>query len=114
RAICDALSRLSVGRLEFSAPHGERFCFEGRAAGPVAHVELRNIEALESFLQVNGGGAQAFFDGGWDSDDLAAVLTLTELNDEVFSAPDSRSWRALMRTAIARCKPANIHLRYRL
>jgi cyclopropane-fatty-acyl-phospholipid synthase len=113
-AACHILSRLHVGRLEVSGPHGEHFCFAGRVAGPVAQVELRNGEALEHFLQVSRGGAPAFFDGGWDTDDLAAVLTLAELNREVFNAPASTFWRALMRASIARCKRANIHSRYRL
>jgi cyclopropane-fatty-acyl-phospholipid synthase len=114
RAVCDILSRLHVGRLEFSGPHGERFCFAGRVAGPLAHVELRNSDAFVDFLRVNRGGARAFLDGGWDTDDLAAVLTLAELNYEVFTAPASSSWRRLMPASITRCKRANIHSRYRL
>jgi cyclopropane-fatty-acyl-phospholipid synthase len=114
RAVCDILSKLHAGRLEFSGLHGEHFRFAGHVAGPVAHIELRSSEAFEHFLRVNEGGAEAFFDGGWDTDDLAAVLTLAEINDEVFRVPASSRWRALMRECIARCRRANIHSRYRL
>jgi cyclopropane-fatty-acyl-phospholipid synthase len=95
-------------------PGGELHCFEGTAPGPWAKLELREWGAADELLRLSAGGAPAYLNEGWDSPDLAGLLTLVALNDEVFRTPTpTHWWDAIAAAAITRMRP-NVHARYRL
>ena len=81
------LARLEYGRLTVVLPDGERHSFRGRhrADGTEAVISIRRTRALARLL-IGGdvGFAEAFFDGDWESPDLAALFRLGNRNRRVF------------------------------
>lgn len=109
-----AFRRLHTGRLCLCGPGGERYAFEGAREGPDAQVELRSWDSAGDVLHLRTGCIEAYLNNAWDSADLASLLTLIELNQDVF--PDRTRWGRwdTVQAALVRCMNANVHARYRL
>ena len=114
RALCRALTNLHAGRLEVYGPAGEHYAFEGVAPGPQAQIDLRRWDAADELLRLHLGHVRAYLEGAWDSTDLPALLTLVELNQELFREPEVGRWWDAIAAAVARGVRINVHTRYRL
>jgi cyclopropane-fatty-acyl-phospholipid synthase len=91
RRVCAALRAIEAGSLEVETERG-RESFGGVAPGPLASVRVRDAR-FWSALAFRGalGGAEAYIDGWWDSDDLVAVIRLLARNAESLGALDGGS-----------------------
>ena len=77
-------SQLARGRLTLDLPDGRRRVFEGAETGPEAAITLHNPRAFRRLLSGGDLGlAEAYMDGDWDTPDLAALIALGAVNDEV-------------------------------
>lgn len=71
------LRGIKVGELRVRMPDGGDYRFGGRAAGPVASIDVRDPRLARRILA--GGDialAEGYMDGCWDTEDLSAVLEL--------------------------------------
>jgi cyclopropane-fatty-acyl-phospholipid synthase len=83
RAVLGRFDRLRFGRLELTDPVGSRL-FEGSEPGPSARVTVRD-PAFYTTLAARGhvGAGESYIEGGWQADDLVALIRLMALNDEL-------------------------------
>ena len=114
RALRSALTNLRAGRLEVLGPAGEHYTFQGVAPGPQAQIALRRWDVAHELLRLHRGHVRAYLEGAWDSTDLPALLTLIELNQELFREPEVGRWWGAIAAAFARRVRINVHTRYRL
>ena len=67
-------------------PDGSSYFFQGRAPGPHAQLQVNGPRFLYRFLtQGHNGFADAYIDGDCETPDLAALLEVTVLNEEVWT-----------------------------
>jgi cyclopropane-fatty-acyl-phospholipid synthase len=77
------MARLKKGRLDFVAPDGRAFRFEGPEPGPKGEVIMHDPSFARRVLTGGDiGFAEAFMDGQFDTPDLAAVLEYFTSNFE--------------------------------
>src|SRR4051812_17663571 len=114
RSVLAAFRRLRTGVLDVRVPGGECHTFQGACAGPHAQIELRDWNCAGEVLHLRTGSIQGYLAGAWDSADLPALLTLIELNPQIFPGRPRWSWWGARRALIARHVSANVHARYRL
>ena len=94
RVVLRSLDNLRHGRLELTAPNGERLSFAGPDPGPAAQLELRDWRAL-SWALARGecGFAEGYRAGLWDTPDPGALITLAAQNqDALEAAVNGRFW----------------------
>lgn len=79
-----ALAQLETGTLEFVAPDGEVHVFRGAKPGPFGRFILHDWGVLRRAL-IRGDIAfgEDYIDGGWDADNIEAVVTIFLLNRTV-------------------------------
>ena len=111
RAVHARLRRLHEGELTL-VEAGERFRFGSPGARPRATVFVRD-PAFYAALALRGslGGAEAFVDGCWSTDDLAALIRILARNRETLTGfdgglarwmrPPLRAWHRLRRNTRA-------------
>lgn len=76
-------SRVRAGRASITLPDGTHRAFEGRHAGPAAHVTLHRWRPLRLVTTTGAIGlADAYVRGDYDVDDLEAFLELCALHLE--------------------------------
>lgn len=77
------MARLRKGRLDFVAPDGRTFRFEGPEPGPIGEVIMHDPSFAGRVLTGGDiGFAEAFMDGQFDTPDLATVLEYFTSNFE--------------------------------
>jgi cyclopropane-fatty-acyl-phospholipid synthase len=117
------LSRLRLGRLEFIAPDGNRFVFEGDMAGKNAILHVRDWSVCADVLKSGGiGFAEAYMASKCTTPDLAALLELALQNRDVLETAMRGKWwgkilyrlRHLMRRNTRGNARRNIHAHYDL
>ncbi|MEX1263500.1 MAG: cyclopropane-fatty-acyl-phospholipid synthase family protein [Actinomycetota bacterium] len=94
-------SRVRAGRASITLPDGTHRAFEGRHAGPAAHVTLHRWRPLRLVTTTGAIGlADAYVRGDYDVDDLEAFLELCALHLEpAFHEPVPEWLHRLGRTA---------------
>ncbi len=82
-----ALEHLEYGAMDVTTPDGKRHCFKGPHEGPPSTLYLHDWRAIERFASKGDTGfAEAYRDGWWDSDDLAALFTVGLLNEKALNS----------------------------
>ncbi len=114
RGVLAAFRRLHTGVLDVVVAGGECHTFQGDCAGPHAQIEVRDGYGAAEVLHLRAGSIQGYLANAWDSADLPALLTLIELNPQIFSDRPHWSWWRALRALIERHVSANVHARYRL
>lgn len=123
RVLLSLLARLRRGRLEFIAPDGNRFVFEGDVTGKNATLHVRDWSVCADVLKSGGiGFAEAYMTSKWDTPDLAALLELALQNRDVLEAAMRGKWWGkilyrlchLMRRNTRSNARRNIHAHYDL
>jgi len=81
KTVMRLLERIEAGRLEVELPGERSFSF---GSGPLsAHFVVRDWRVFDAVLARGDiGFAESYFDGDWDTPDLAALLTLLNANRE--------------------------------
>ena len=84
RRILDIVgARVRAGRASITLPDGTHLVYEGRHAGPAAHVSLHRWRPLRLVTTTGAIGlADAYVRGDYDVDDLEAFLELCALHLE--------------------------------
>ncbi|MGF1562158.1 MAG: class I SAM-dependent methyltransferase [Geminicoccaceae bacterium] len=81
----DVAGRISQGTLILRLPDGDQYRVDGEADGPLGELHIHDLRMFRRFLIGGGVGfAESYMDGDWDSPDLAALLGLFALNEQVF------------------------------
>jgi cyclopropane-fatty-acyl-phospholipid synthase len=85
-AVFEVAKRLQRGRLDFVLPDGRRFRIEGKAAGPVAELDIHDADIFARLIRDGDlGFCEAYLDGGWSTPDLQAFMDLMQDgNSEVY------------------------------
>jgi len=74
---------LKHGRLDFVMPDGRRFRAEGKAAGPVAEIQVRDPDIFARLIREGDlGFCEAFVEGGWSTPDLQVFMDLVHNDNE--------------------------------
>ena len=77
--------RLRRGTLEIVLPDGARSRFEGAEPGPHGVLRLHNGRVARRYLASGGlGFAEGYIEGDWDTPNLAALLELLCVNDDMY------------------------------
>ena len=99
--------RLTHGQLTLHLPDGRTRVFIGDAAGPAAEMTLRSPQVFRRLLSGGELGlAEAYMDGGWDTPDLTALITLGALNEDVLQRTLAGNlWGRLASQAIHALRP---------
>lgn len=123
RVLLSLLSRLQYGRIEFIAPDGQRFLFNGGEPGPHACLQIHDWSVCTDVLKSGDiGFAEAFVASKWETDDLTALLELAVRNRSVLDRAMRGKWwgkilyrlRHLMRRNTRGNARRNIHAHYDL
>jgi len=123
RVLFSVLSRLHIGRLELTAPDGERFTFQGSLPGPEASLRINDWGVCAEVLKSGDiGFAEAFLSARWETSDLVALLELAARNRAVLERAIHGKWwgtffyrlRHLMRSNTRGNARRNIHAHYDL
>jgi len=85
-AVFDVAKTLENGRLEFTLPDGRLFRAQGKGAGPVARIDIHNLDLFGRLIREGDlGFCEAYLDGWWTTPDLQALMDLVHLdNDGVY------------------------------
>lgn len=82
-----SLEHLEYGAMDVTTPDGKLHCFKGPGNGPQSTLYLHDWRAIERFASKGDTGfAEAYRDGWWDSDDLAALFTVGLLNEKALNS----------------------------
>jgi cyclopropane-fatty-acyl-phospholipid synthase len=78
--------KMGNGRLDFALPDGRVFRVEGTGAGPVARLDIHNVDVFARLVREGDlGFSDAYLDGWWSTPDLQAFMDLMHAdNDEVY------------------------------
>ena len=100
RAVCARLAGVEGAHLELNEG-GQRLSFGVPGAALAARVEVRD-PALYSALLLRGslGGAEAYVDGHWDTNDLVAVVRILARNQRALGALEGALAPRLARAAL--------------
>jgi cyclopropane-fatty-acyl-phospholipid synthase len=85
-AVFDVANTIENGRLEFTLPDGRLFRAEGKGQGPVARIDIHNLDLFGRLIREGDlGFCEAYLDGWWTTPDLQAVMDLVHHdNDGVY------------------------------
>ena len=85
-AVFEVANTLENGRLEFTLPDGRLFRAEGTGPGPVARIDIHNLDLFGRLIREGDlGFCEAYLDGWWTTPDLQAVMDLVHWdNDGVY------------------------------
>ena len=85
-AVFEVASTIENGRLEFTLPDGRLFRAEGAGPGPVARIDIHNLDLFGRLIREGDlGFCEAYLDGWWTTPDLQAVMDLVHHdNDGVY------------------------------
>lgn len=123
RMLLTLLSLLRYGRIEFIAPDGQRFLFQGDISGPNACLKIHDWSVCADVLKSGDiGFAEAYVASKWETDDLPALLELAVRNRDVLEMAMRGKWwgkilyrlRHLMRRNTRANARRNIHAHYDL
>lgn len=82
-----ALAQLETGVLEFISPRGEVHIFRGAMPGPHGRFILHDWGVLRrAMIRGDIAFGEDYIDGGWDADDIEAVVTVFLLNRSVMGS----------------------------
>jgi cyclopropane-fatty-acyl-phospholipid synthase len=75
---------IACGRLQVTLPGGRQLIFEGRQAGPVAEMQIKDYRfAWRTLRSGDIGVAESYLRGEWDTQDLTQFLYLFCINREM-------------------------------
>jgi hypothetical protein len=85
-AVFEVAKTLENGRLDFTLPDGRLFSAQGAGAGPVARIDIHNLDLFARLIREGDlGFCEAYLDGWWTTPDLQAVMDLVHTdNDGVY------------------------------
>ncbi|WP_341705318.1 cyclopropane-fatty-acyl-phospholipid synthase family protein [Ferrovibrio sp.] len=90
--------RISHGSITVTLPDGRAFVARGSEPGPAADLAIRDHRfARRLLLGGNLAVGQAYIEGGFDSDDLAALTEFACRNSDLDSTLMGRPWLRLLR-----------------
>lgn len=93
RIFITALKTLRVGEITLITPEKETWFFEGKEKGITADITLKNWDVIKNLLLKGDVGlAEDYAAGNWESEDLAALLTLAARNKETLDRLVQRGW----------------------
>lgn len=96
-ALLKMLENIRHGRLDLRLPDGAHCCFGDDRDGPHAHIEISDWRLFDEVLARGDIGlAESYIAGGWDSPNLAALLTLLAGNREALSSAVYGQWWRLL------------------
>jgi cyclopropane-fatty-acyl-phospholipid synthase len=76
-------SQLRYGRIDFELPDGRRFRAEGQNAGPVAELDIHNVDLFARLIREGDlGFCDAYLDGWWSTPDLQAFMDFIHADNE--------------------------------
>lgn len=82
-----AFEQADAGRLLLKTPEGHTHEFGGQSDGPEVYLRLHGWQALDALLSRGEiGFAEAYMDGLWDTNDLAALLAFGLVNADALEA----------------------------
>jgi cyclopropane-fatty-acyl-phospholipid synthase len=106
RVLFSMLGSLRRGRLDVTLPDGRRFSFAGAEPGPNAALIVRRPRFIRrSIAGGNIGFAESYMDGDWDTPDLAALLELMVVNEEIEEVAYGRKLMMLVHRLWHRLRP---------
>ena len=78
--------RLRNGRLDFTLPDGRVFSVDAPNPGPVAHIDIHNVDVFARLVREGDlGFSDAYLDGWWSTPDLQAFMDVIHAdNDELY------------------------------
>ena len=75
--------RMPVGRLDFVMPDGRVFRAGGQGAGPVAALQVHDMDVFSRLIREGElGFCDSYLEGGWSTPDLQAFLDLLNAGNE--------------------------------
>ncbi len=75
------LADMSCGTLEFTGPDGDTITQTGRLPGPSARFQIHDWSVLQrAAARGDIGLGEDYIAGGWDTDDVEALMTYFLLN----------------------------------
>ncbi len=86
KAVFDQAQALDHGRLDFRLPDGRLFRVEGKEPGPVAELNIHNVDIFARLIREGDlGFCEAYLDEWWSTPDLQAFLDLVHAdNDDLY------------------------------
>ena len=76
-------SSLRFGRIDFLLPDGRRFRAEGKNPGPVAELDIHNVDLFARLIREGDlGFCDAYLDGWWSTPDLQAFMDFIHADNE--------------------------------
>ena len=76
-------SSLRYGRIDFVLPDGRRFRAEGQNPGPVAELDIHNVDLFARLIREGDlGFCDAYLDGWWSTPDLQAFMDFIHADNE--------------------------------
>lgn len=78
--------KLKNGRLDFRLPDGRVFRVDAPNPGPVAEIEIHDVDVFARLIREGDlGFSEAYLEGGWSTPDLQAFMDLVHAdNDDVY------------------------------
>ena len=76
-------SSLRYGRIDFVLPDGRKFRAEGQNPGPVAELDIHNVDLFARLIREGDlGFCDAYLDGWWSTPDLQAFMDFIHADNE--------------------------------
>ena len=76
-------SSLRYGRIDFVLPDGRKFRAEGQNLGPVAELDIHNVDLFARLIREGDlGFCDAYLDGWWSTPDLQAFMDFIHADNE--------------------------------
>lgn len=76
-------SSLRFGQIDFVLPDGRRFRAEGKNAGPIAELDIHNVDLFARLIREGDlGFCDAYLDGWWSTPDLQAFMDFIHADNE--------------------------------
>ncbi len=77
------LRQMQAGRLDIALPDGRVFRSEGAKPGPVARVDIHDLDVFARLVREGElGFSDAYLEGGWSTPDLRSFMDLVHLGTE--------------------------------
>ncbi|MEO9827100.1 MAG: cyclopropane-fatty-acyl-phospholipid synthase family protein [Paracoccaceae bacterium] len=78
--------KLKNGRMDFRLPDGRVFRVDAPNPGPVAEIEIHDVDVFARLIREGDlGFSEAYLEGGWSTPDLQAFMDLVHAdNDDVY------------------------------
>lgn len=76
-------SSLQCGQIDFVLPDGRRFRAEGKNPGPMAELDIHNVDLFARLIREGDlGFCDAYLDGWWSTPDLQAFMDFIHADNE--------------------------------